>query len=116
MYYYESAAYLLCAVTSGSAGTGTPHPARGVKIDGAIPMDARFGIEVGKAASKLSRDQASEVVIRLLEKYESRIPTAPEGDRYQDCYDAVTGVPADHCARKFDEVVEELIAMGVPFE
>ena len=114
MYYYESAAYLLCAVTSGSAGTGTPHPARGVKVDGATPMDARFGIEMGKAACKLSRDQASEIVIRLLERYESQIPSAPEGDRYQDCYDPVTGKPTEGCIRLYDEVVEELIGMGVP--
>jgi len=116
MYYYESAAYLLCAVTSGSAGTGTAHPFRGVKVDGATPMDAKFGIEMGKAASKLTRDKASEIVLRLLEKYEHRIPEPPEGDRYQDCYDAVTGRPGEGCIRKYNEVVEELVAMGIPFE
>jgi hypothetical protein len=116
MYYYESAAYLLCAVTSGSSGTGTPHPARGIKIDGATPMDARFGIEIGKAASKLSRDQTNEIVNWLLEKYESQIPSAPEGDRYQDCYDPVTGKPGEDCIRTYNEVVEELLGIGVPFE
>ena len=100
----------------GGAGTGTPHPARGVKIDGATPMDAKFGIEIGKAASKLTRDQASEIVIRLLEKYESQIPTAPEGDRYQDCYDPVTGKPGESCIRRYNQVVEELTKMGVPFD
>jgi methylamine--corrinoid protein Co-methyltransferase len=116
MYYCESAAYLLCAVTSGSAGTGTPHPATGVKIDGATPMDAEFGIEISKAASKLTRDQASEIVLRLLEKYETRIPAAPKGDRYQDCYDAVNGKPSESCLRRYNEVVEELIGIGIPFE
>ena len=116
MYYYESAAYLLCAVTSGSAGTGTPHPAKGVKIDGATPLDARFGIEMGKAASRLSRNHASEIVTRLLEKYEPQIPAAPEGDRYQDCYDPLTGKPGESCLRLFHEVKEELARMGIPFE
>jgi methylamine--corrinoid protein Co-methyltransferase len=115
MYYYESAAYLLCAVTSGGAGTGTAHPAKGIKVDGATPMDARFGIEMGKAACKLTRNQASEIVIRLLEKYESQIPMPPEGDRYQDCYDVVTGKPNEACIRLYDEVIEELAGMGIPF-
>ena len=79
-------------------------------------MDASFGIEIGKAASKLSREQAGEIVIRLLEEYESRIPSAPEGDRYQDCYDPQTGKPGDGCVRLNDEVVDELGGMGVPFE
>ena len=116
MYYYESAAYLLCAVTSGAAGTGTPHPYRGVKIDGATPMDAIFGIASGKAASRLTRDQASDIVLRILEKYEKRIPDPPEGDRYQDCYDPVTGKPGEDCVRRYKAVVEELCAMGVPYE
>ena len=116
MYYYEAAAYLLCAVTSGSASTGTPHPYRGVKVDGATPMDAKFGIELGKAACKLNRNQAREMVIRLLEKYEHRISEPPEGDRYQDCYDAVSGKPGERCVRLYDEVKEELGAMGILFE
>jgi methylamine--corrinoid protein Co-methyltransferase len=115
MYYYETAAYLLCAVTSGAAGTGTAHPARGVKIDGATPLDARFGIDMGKAASKLTRNQASEIVVRLLEKYEAQIATPPEGDRYQDCYDPITGKPGEAALRLFHEVKEELAGMGVPF-
>jgi methylamine--corrinoid protein Co-methyltransferase len=115
MYFYESAAYLLCSVTSGSAGMGTPHPAKGVKVDGSTPMEARFGIETGKAACNLTRNQASEIVIRLLEKYESQIPSPPEGDRYQDCYDVVTGRPREAYTHLYQEVKEELTGMGIPF-
>jgi methylamine--corrinoid protein Co-methyltransferase len=79
-------------------------------------MDAKFGIELGKAACKLNRNQAREMVIRLLEKYEHRISEPPEGDRYQDCYDAVSGKPGEKCIRLYDEVKEELGAMGIPFE
>ena len=116
MYFYESAAYLLCSVTSGSAGMGTPHAAKGVKVDGHTPLEAQFGIELGKAACKLTRNQASEIVIRLLEKYESQIPTAPEGDRYQDCYDVDTGKPGDAYLRLYHEAKEELSGMGIVFD
>ncbi|MGD9093425.1 MAG: monomethylamine:corrinoid methyltransferase, partial [Anaerolineales bacterium] len=115
MYFREAATFLLCSVTSGSPGMGTPHPAKGVKVDGSTPLEAKFGIELGKAACKLNRDQANEIVLRLLEKYESQIPTAPEGDRYQDCYDVEIGKPGEAYLRLYDEMVEELTAMGIPF-
>jgi methylamine--corrinoid protein Co-methyltransferase len=79
-------------------------------------METKFGIEMTKAASRLGRQEANELVIKLLEKYEPHIPTAPKGDRYQDCYDVETGKPGEAYVRLYDEVVEELSALGVPFE
>ncbi len=116
MFFYETAAFLLTSVPSGAAGVGIPHPAKGVKIDGSTPMEARFGIEIGKAGSRLNRDQANELVIGLLEKYEAQIENAPEGDRYQDCYNVETGKPSEGYVRLYDEVKEELTGMGIPFE
>ncbi len=78
-------------------------------------MDAKFGIEMGKAACKLTRNRANEIVIRLLKKYEHRIPEPPKGDRYQDCYDPVTGKPGEKCIRLYNEEIEELTEMGIPF-
>ena len=116
MFFYETAAFLLCSVTSGTAGVGIPHPSKGVKVDGSTPMEAKFGIEFGRAASKLTRDTASDLVLQLLEKYESDIPNPPEGDRYQDCYDLITGKPKESYIRLYDEVKEELTRMGIAFE
>jgi len=116
MFFYETAAFLLCSVTSGTAGVGIPHPARGVMVDGSTPMEAKFGIELGKAASKLNRDQANDLVLKLLEKYEPQIPNPPQGDRYQDCYNVETGKPNEDYVRLYDEVKEELAGMGIPFD
>lgn len=115
-YFYESAAYLLCAVTSGAASVQTPHPAKAVKLDGITPMEAKFGVEMGCTASKLKREQAGELVIQLLEKYESQIGTAPTGSSYQECYDATTGKPGEDYIRLYNEIKEQLVTMGVPFE
>jgi methylamine--corrinoid protein Co-methyltransferase len=68
LYFYESAAHLLCAVTSGAPSVQTPHPAKAIKVDGITPIEAKFGVEMGIAATKLNREQASERVLRLLEK------------------------------------------------
>lgn len=115
-YFYEAAAHLLSAVTSGAPAVQTPHPYKAVKVDGITPMEARFGVEMGKAACQLNREKANELVIKLLEKYESQIETAPEGSPYQECYDIVTGKPNEPYVRLYNEVKKELAEMGIPFE
>jgi methylamine--corrinoid protein Co-methyltransferase len=114
MFFYESAAYLLCAVASGAPSVQTPHPAKAVKVDGITPLEAEFGVEMAVAAAKLNRGQANELVLRLLDKYESRIETAPSGSTYQECYEVTSGKPGDDYLRLYGEVKEELAAMGVP--
>jgi len=94
----------------------TPHPAKAVKVDGITPMEAKFGVEMACAASKLEREQASELVIQLLEKYESQIATAASGSTYQECYDVTTGKPGEDYVRLYHEMKEELAEMGVPFK
>jgi len=116
MYFYESAAYLLGAVTSGAPSVQTTHPAKAVKVDGITPMEARFGVDMGIAAARLSRQQANELVKQLLEKYESRIESAPSGARYQECYDVTTGKPGDDYVRLYEHVKNELAQMGIPIE
>jgi len=115
MYFYEAAAYLLCAVTSGAPSVQTPHPAKAVKIDGITPLEARFGVETAIAAAKLTRSRASELVLRLLEQYESQIANPPSGSTYQECYDVTTGKPGQAYLRLYEEVQEELAGMGIPF-
>lgn len=116
MYFYESAAWLLCAVASGAPSVQTPHPAKAVMIDGFTPMECVFGVDMGKAATRINRQKANELVNRLLSKYESQIETAPRGSRYQDCYDVGTGKPGEAYVRLYDEVKEELAGIGISLE
>jgi len=116
MYFYEATTHLLCAVTSGAPSVQTPHPAKAVKMDGFTPMECKFGVEVAKAAMRLSRQEANEVVTRLLQKYESQIESPPTGSRYEECYDVTTGKPGEDYIRLYGEVKEELARMGIPFE
>lgn len=116
MYFYEAAALIIGCIASGSPGMVVPAPAKGVKIDGSTPMENKFMIEVGRAAAQLDRRAANDLVVRLLDKYESRLSDPPEGDRYQECYDVQTGKPGDAYLRLYDEVKVELAGMGVPFD
>lgn len=115
MFMYETAAYLLSVVPSGAAGFETSHPAKGVMVDGFTPMESRWNVEMGKAASKIKRTDANELVNHLLKKYESRIDNPPQGSKYQQCYDVVTGKPHESYVRLYNEVKEELADMGIPF-
>ena len=116
MFFYESAAYLLCAITSGAPSVQTPHPAKAVRVDGITPLEARFGVEMGAVAVKLDRDQASEIVSKLVELYVPRLETAPIGSTYQECFDLTTGKPSDEYLLLYDEVIKELAGMGIPFD
>jgi len=116
MYFYETAAWLLCAITSGAPSFETAHPAKAVKAYAYTPMEAKFGVEMATAATLLSREQANELVNRLLDKYEAQIDTAPSGSTYQECYDVATGKPSEDYVRLYNEVKEELAGMGIPSE
>jgi methylamine--corrinoid protein Co-methyltransferase len=116
MFMYETAAYLLSVVPSGAAAFETSHPAKGVMVDGFTPMEAKWNVEMGKAASKMNRAEANKMVQRLLEKYESDIAKPPRGSTYQECYDRTTGKPQDSYIAIYNEVKKELTSMGIPLE
>jgi methylamine--corrinoid protein Co-methyltransferase len=113
MYFYESAAWLLAATASGAPSVQTPHSAKAVKIDAFTPMECQFGVDMAKAAARCDRKQANDLVKKLLEKYESQIDNAPSGDRYQDCYEVITGRPSTAYVRLVKEVKEDLSRMGI---
>ncbi len=114
MYFYEAAAYILCAITSGAPSVQTPLPARAIVADAITPMEARFGVEMALAAARLNREQANGLVVQLLDRYESRIEAPPVGSTYPECYDLVTGKPGEAYLRLYDEIKEELAGLGVP--
>lgn len=115
MYFYEAAATILSQVPSGYAAIQTPHPAKAVIDDAATPMEAKFTVEFTKAITGITAHQANEFANRLLEKYEDDIGKAPQGKRYQECYDIKTQKPTTEYSRLYEEVKEELIQMGIQF-
>jgi methylamine--corrinoid protein Co-methyltransferase len=115
MYFYEAAAVNVVCVAAGYGGVQTALPAKGVLNNGITPLEARFNVEMAYAATGMRADQASELVNRLLEKYEDGIVEAPKGKPYQECYDLQTRKPSQEYVRLHGEVKEELAQMGVAF-
>ncbi len=116
MFFYEAAATILSQVPSGYAAIQTPHPAKGVIDDSITPMEAQFTVEFTKAVTGLRTHQASELVNKLLERYENNIQRAPEGKKYQECYDLKARKPLEEYVRLYEEVKEELAEMGIHFK
>jgi methylamine--corrinoid protein Co-methyltransferase len=115
MYFYEAAAAILSQIPSGYGGIQMTHPSKAIMADGVTPMEARFAVEITKAVTGIKAQKASEIVNRLLEKYENDISHAPIGKKYPECYDVVTRKPNEAYIRLYDEVKEELAGMGLPF-
>jgi len=116
MYFYEAAATILSQVPSGYAGIQTPHPAKAVIDDGVTPMEAKFTAEFTKAVTGIKAQEANELANRLLEKYENDIGNAPQGKKYQECYDIKTREPSEAYIKLYEEVIEELTRMGIAFK
>ena len=112
-YFYEATAYLLTAISSGSSAQ-TPIPAKALKVDYQTPLEMKFSAEVIRAAPKVSRSEANEIVKRLLKMYEDNLPSAPEGKPYQDCFDVATGFPKAEYVEFYEKMKREVSGMGVP--
>lgn len=112
-YFYEATAYLLTAISSGSSAQ-TPIPAKALKTDHQTPLEMKFSAEVIRAAPKIKRGEANEIVKRLLKMYEDNLPCAPEGKRYQDCFDIATGFAKVEYLEFYEKMKREIYQMGVP--
>jgi len=94
MVVYEMVAINLAAAVSGAnllpaAVARNRHPER------ASGMEARIGAEAGHLAALqgLSREQANEIIKRVLALYEERLSDAPLGKRFDQCYNLETIEP-----------------------
>jgi methylamine--corrinoid protein Co-methyltransferase len=116
MYFYEAAAVNLSCVTSGYGAVQTVHPAKAIMDDGVTPTEAQFCTEMVRNVTGMKADQANELVNLLLEKYEGRVDNAPQGKRYQDCYDLRTDKPTDDYQRMYEEVRDELTSLGIALQ
>jgi len=114
--YYEAAAHALTVETSGANiwGAGT---CRNKFCDRATPLESRLFMETAFASYKnrMSLDQANDIVLQLLEKYESHIPEDHYGYKIQEVYDMDKVVPRQEFIDQYKKIKGELSAMGIGF-
>lgn len=110
-FFYESAAYIATAITSG-VSTQTCHPARAILNDYVTPMEMRGSVELTQSCVGMKRAEANELVKELLAKYEDKIDSAPQGKKYQECFDINSGQPSQEYVDLYGEIKEELRTLG----
>jgi len=113
-FFYESAAYLAAAISSGVSAQ-TTHPAKAVLNDYVTPVEMLGAVEIIEACVGMTRKQANELALELLKKYEDNIDGAPIGKKYQECFDIETAAPCKEYVELYAEVKEELKKMGYNF-
>lgn len=95
MCFLENAAQAITDAASGRELIATSASAKGVVLDKTTGMEARFAGKVAQAAAGMKIDDINDILNSLISRYETRFSNAPEGKRFQDCYDLDTLTPTD---------------------
>jgi methylamine--corrinoid protein Co-methyltransferase len=114
MVIHELAAVVLAATVSG-LHLNLAAVARNKLPERSSGMEARIGAEAGHliARKRISRAQANDIVKKLLGEYESRIPEAPEGKRFDECYDLAAVRPTKEYLDLYARCKETQIHFGL---
>ncbi len=96
---------------------GTGHQSAG--LDHACGLGARFAAEVGRAVgeARLTRQQANDLVNRILPKYQPLIDNRTlhtKGGDFRTVYDLTTVQPKPEYLAIYNKVKAELRTMGLP--
>jgi len=81
-------------------------------------LEAGFQGEVGRAAtlSGITREQANDIALKLLEKYKDTFNNPKRGKPFQEVYDVKTITPTQEWQDCYRRVKEELTKLGLEFE
>jgi methylamine--corrinoid protein Co-methyltransferase len=116
MVVYELVATVLSAVVSG-LHLNLAAIARNKLPERSSGMEARIGAEAGHLIARqgITRGQANDMVKKILGEYEAGISTAPEGKRFDECYDLATVRPTQEYLDLYDKCKEKLQGFGLDY-
>jgi methylamine--corrinoid protein Co-methyltransferase len=112
MCYQETAAGTITIVSSGG-GLGAVAPAHGSLEDHQTPLEPKFASEVAISVLGMKRADANDLVKHLLGMYEDKIKTAPEGKKYQDCFNLATGKPCREAVELYQKMKKNMSELGL---
>jgi methylamine---corrinoid protein Co-methyltransferase len=112
LFFYENAADVISSVVSGGHITAAGS-AKGTHIDHFTPMEPRFSAEVAHGSTGMTREEANQVVGRLLERYENTLAQASAGQTYAECWDIQRKQPKPEYVALYEAVSRDLVDLGV---
>jgi len=113
---YENAAFTIATTVAGQSAIEASHSAGGAIPRHVSGLDAKICGEVAHAVGGMSREQADDLVKRLLTIYEQDMLTKPIGQPFEEVYDIEKVEPTAEWQGAYDEVREDLIKMGLPLD
>jgi hypothetical protein len=116
MVFWETACHAMVSVVSGWH-LWEMASARNKFRNRATPLEARIGMEVGHAVAGqgMTREEASEIALKMLKKYEHMAADASKGAQYQECYDVAKALPTQEHLDMYKKVKEEIASLGIEF-
>jgi methylamine--corrinoid protein Co-methyltransferase len=116
MVVQEIAAVVLAATVSG-LHLNLVAVARNKLPERSSGMEARIGAETGHLITRqgITRKKANEIVEKILGEYENKIPEAPQGKRFDECYDLTTVRPTQEYLDVYDRCKEQLTKFGLEY-
>jgi methylamine--corrinoid protein Co-methyltransferase len=111
---YECIAYTLMSTISGVSRLLGPRSATGSNTGHCSGLETRFSAEIAHAATKLSREEADEIVQKAYAQYAENLDKRPYGLPFSDVYDVESVTPNKEWSDLVDEVKDEAIEWGIP--
>jgi methylamine--corrinoid protein Co-methyltransferase len=105
--FYEVAALIITAVTSGVAFLKTVQSATGRHMGHTTPLEARFAAQVAHQVEGMTRKEGNRIVTSLVERYKERISVETIGKPFQEAYDLETLQPTAEWLRIYEDVCAE---------
>jgi methylamine--corrinoid protein Co-methyltransferase len=113
---WEIAAGALAATVGGMHHNGVGATG-GASQDHTSGLEQRFFAQVAHASLSLSLQEANELALRLLERYEAtHMQGAPDGKPFSEIYDTESLEPSDEWLGHYSKVCQGLQAMGLDME
>ena len=111
----EASAQAVTDTASGREILSGVAAAKGVVQDKTTGMEARAMGEAARAAAGVDISEINQILDKLVGLYENDYATAPEGKRFQDCYDVATVTPNDDYIKVYEGARKKLEDLGLVF-
>jgi len=112
MCLYETTASVIAAVVSGQS-IESVGVASNKEEDRTTPVEPRISAEVGHAVAGMKRSDANEILLKLLAKYESKLPNPPLGKTLFECWDPERRRPSKEYSSLISRFKKEMHELGV---
>ena len=112
---YECIASAIVGTVTGASRLLGVRTATGIYENHCTGLEGRFNGEIGHAATRLSREEADEIVQKAVTAYEKILTNPPKGKPFQEAYDPILVRPTDDWQAIYSQVKEEAAGWGLDF-